>query len=43
MGSGRLAIAHPPAIDPESAYASLDSHDLSRTGDEGREHYLDVG
>ncbi|WOO81014.1 Protein BFR2 [Vanrija pseudolonga] len=33
----------PTSIDPESAYASLDSHDLSRTGDEGREHYLDVG
>ncbi|KAL1410864.1 rRNA-processing protein bfr2 [Vanrija albida] len=36
-------VEEPKSIDPESAYASLDGHDLSRTGDEGREHYLDVG
>jgi hypothetical protein len=32
------------AIDPESAYASLDGNDRpTREGDEGREHYVDVG
>lgn len=36
--------APPPTLDPESAYTSLDSNDISaRAGDEGREHYLDVG
>ncbi|OXG77657.1 protein BFR2 [Cryptococcus neoformans var. grubii Br795] len=29
--------------DPESAYSNLDSHDIQRKGDEGREHYVDVG
>ncbi|WVO24685.1 protein BFR2 [Cryptococcus decagattii] len=29
--------------DPENAYSNLDSHDIQRKGDEGREHYVDVG
>lgn len=34
----------PKTRDPETAYTNLDSHDLpSRQGEEGREHYLDVG
>ena len=34
----------PRSIDPESAYTSLDGLEIkNREGDEGREHYLDVG
>ena len=34
----------PASVDPENAYSNLDSLDIAkRQGNEGREHYLDVG
>lgn len=34
----------PRSVDPEAAYTSLDGLEIpTREGDEGREHYLDVG
>jgi protein AATF/BFR2 len=33
----------PRSLDPESAYTSLDSLNISKDGNQGKEHYLDVG
>jgi protein AATF/BFR2 len=39
-----LSADRPKTVDPENAYSNLDSLNIpERIGDEGREHYLDVG
>jgi protein AATF/BFR2 len=39
-----LSADRPKTVDPENAYSNLDSLTIpERVGDEGREHYLDVG
>lgn len=40
----QLEAEDAPSVDPESAYSNLDSLEIAqRQGNEGREHYLDVG
>ncbi|TYJ57999.1 hypothetical protein B9479_001358 [Cryptococcus floricola] len=39
----QLQAGNTSVPDPESAYSNLDTNKTEREGDEGREHYLDVG